>query len=77
MTRIWQEFSSAIRDNVFCLLVLAGILGFADQSGWVVVPLIAALLTLWSNARVQHWFDDFKRVGRLYALAYFWLACLG
>ena len=76
MTTFWRELRSVLTDKVFWLVVVAGILGYADQSPWLVVPLMAVLLTLWSNVSDQHWYDEFKRVGRLDALAYFWLGCL-
>ena len=70
-----REFASALTDKVFWLIVLAGVLGFAGHDLWVIAPL-AVLLTLWSTISDQHWYDEFKRVGRLDALAWFWLGCL-
>ena len=51
------------------------VLGFTGQSAWW-IPLPALLLTLWSTISDQKWYDEFKRVGRLDALAYFWLEVL-
>ncbi len=70
------ELRRAFTDKVFWLIILASALGFTGQSPWVFVPLLAALLTVWSTISDQHWFDEFKRIGRVDALLYFWLECL-
>jgi len=62
-------------DKVFWLILVAGVLGFAGHDLWVIAPL-AVVLTLWSTISDQRWFDEFKRIGRVDALLYFWLECL-
>lgn len=76
MTTIWRELRGAITDKAFWLILLAAGLGFAGYSPWLVISLMAVLLTLWSSVSDQHWYDEFKRARRLDALAWFWLGCL-
>ncbi len=70
-----QSVLDTLRDKVFYLILFALVLGGLGQSFWF-IPLLAILLTLWSTIADQHWYDEFKRVGQLDALAWFWLECL-
>ncbi len=67
---------SALRAKEFWAILLASIVGVLDLWSWVVLGLLAVLLTLWSVVSDPHWLGEFRRVGRLDALALFWLGCL-
>ena len=66
-------FWNALRDRAFWAIVAGLVAGFLGGSPWVFIPLLGVLLTLFSTISDQQWLIRFREVGRLDALAYFWL----